>query len=105
MHSLNSGHTTPDTMVVFLTFCDAGAKGAIAGVDLYNVCTQIVVSISSSGRMLRQIPHLTAHNSAVEVKYLKNILLISTPPCKLHLAEADIATLMKLQSADAVLVV
>jgi hypothetical protein len=54
--------------------------------------------------MLWQIPHLASHNSAVEVKYLENILLISTPPRKLRLAEADVATLVKLRSADAVLV-
>ena len=90
--------------MVFLAFCDAGAMGAIAGVNLRNARTQAVVTINSSDQMLRQIPHLTAHNSAVEVKYLKNILLVSTPPRKPRLAEADIATLTKLRSADAVLV-
>ena len=54
--------------------------------------------------MLWQIPHLTSHNSAVEVKYLENILFVSTPPCKPHLVEADVATLAKLRSADVVLV-
>ena len=83
---------------------DAGATGAINGVNLHNACTQAIVTISLSGQMPRQLPHLTAHNSTVEVKSLKNILLISTPPCKLCLAEADVATLAKLQSADAVLV-
>ncbi len=85
--------------MVFLAFCDAGATGFIAGVNLYNARTQAVVTISSSGQMLWQIPHLPSHNSAVEVKYLKNILLISTPPHKLRLAEADVATLVKLQAA------
>ena len=82
--------------MVFLAFCDAGAKGAIAGVNLYNARTQAVITISLSGQMLRQIPHPTPHNSAVEVKYLENILLVSTPPRKPRLAEADAATLMKL---------
>ena len=90
--------------MIFLAFCDAGATGVIAGVNLHNACTKAIVIISSSGQMLWQIPHLTAHNSAVEVKYLKNILVVSTPPRKLHLAEADVATLKKLQSPDAVLV-
>jgi hypothetical protein len=54
--------------------------------------------------MLWQIPHLTSHNSAFEVKYLENILLVSNPPRKPRLAEADVATLAKLRSADAVLV-
>ena len=53
--------------------------------------------------MLRQIPHLTAYNSAVKMKYLKNILLDSTPPRKPHFLETDIASLAKLQSAEAVL--
>ena len=91
--------------MVFLAFCNAGAKGAIAGVNLRDACTQAVITISSSSQMLRQIPHLTAHNSAVEVKYLKNILLGSTPPRKPHLAETYVASLAKLRSADAVLVV
>ena len=90
--------------MVFLAFCDAGATGSIAGVDLYNARTQAVVTISSSGQMLWQIPHLTSHISAVELKYLKNILLVSTPPRKPRLAEADLATLAKLRSADVVLV-
>ena len=90
--------------MVFLAFCDAGAMGSIAGVNLHNARTQAVVTISSSGQMLWQIPHLTSHNSAVEVKYLENILLVSTPPRKPRLAEADVATLVKLQSADVVLV-
>jgi len=42
--------------MVFLAFCDAGAMGAIAGVNLHNARTQAVVAISSSGQMLRQIP-------------------------------------------------
>ncbi len=104
MHSLNSDHATPNATMVFLAFWDAGATGAFNGVNLHNAHTQAVVTISLSGQMPRQILHLTAHNSTVEVKYLKNILLISTPPCKLHLVEADLATLAKLQSADAVLV-
>jgi hypothetical protein len=90
--------------MVFLAFCDAGANGAIAGVNLRDKCTQVVVTISLSGQMLQQIPDLTAHNSAVKVKYLKNILLGSTPPRKPRLAETDVASLTKLQSADAVLV-
>ena len=90
--------------MVFLAFCDAGATGAIAGVNLHNARTQAVVTISSSGQMLWQILHLTAHNSAVKVKYLANILLVSTPPRKTRLAEADIATLAKLRSTDLVLV-
>ena len=104
MHSLNSGHATPNATMVFLAFCDAGTMGSIAGVNLYNACTQAILTISSSGQMLWQIPHLTSHNSAVKVKYLVNILLVSTPPCKPHLAEADVATLAELQSADVVLV-
>ena len=104
MYSLNSGHTTPNTTMVFLAFCNAGATGSIAGVNLYNARTQAVVTISSSGQMLWQIPHLASHNSAVEVKYLENILLVSTPPRKPRLAEADVATLVKLLSADVVLV-
>ena len=89
--------------MVFLVFSNAGATGSIAGVNLHDARTQTVVTISSSGQMLWQIPHLASHNSAVEVKYLDNILLVSTPPCKLRLAEADVATLAKLRSADAVL--
>ncbi len=103
-HSLNSGHATPNTMMVFLAFCNAGAMGAITGVNLHNARTQAVVKISSSGQMPWQIPQLTAHNSAVKMKFLKNILLISTPPHKPRLAEADVATLAKLRSADMVLV-
>jgi hypothetical protein len=103
-HSLNSGHATPNAMMVFLEFCNAGSMGAIAGVNLHNARTQAVVKISSSRQSLRQIPHLTAHKSAIKVKYLENILLISTPPCKPCLAEADVATLAKLRSADMVLV-
>jgi hypothetical protein len=90
--------------MVFLAFCNAGAKGAITGVNLRNACTQAVETISSSGQMLWQIPHFTAHNSAVKVKYLKNILLGSTPPHKPRLAETDVASLAKLRSADAMLV-
>ena len=90
--------------MVFLAFCDAGTTGAIAGVNLHNARTQAVVTISLSGQMLWQIPHLTSHNSAVEVKYLENIFLVSTPPRKPRRAEADIATLAKLRSADVVLV-
>ena len=90
--------------MVFLAFCDAGTTGSIAGVNLHNARTQAVVTISSSGQMLWQIPHLTSHNSAVEVKYLENILLVSTPPRKMRLVEADVATLAKLRSADVVLV-
>ncbi len=90
--------------MVFLAFSNAGATGSIAGVNLHNAHTQAVVTIRSSGQMLWQIPHLASHNSAVEVKYLENILLISTPPRKLRLAEGDVATLVKLRSADAVLV-
>ena len=104
MHSLNSSHATPNATMVFLAFCNAGAMGSIAGVNLYNARTQAVVTISSRGQMLWQIPHLTSHNSAVEVKYLENILLVSTPPRKLRLAEAAVATLAKLRSADVVLV-
>ena len=104
MHSLNSGRATPNATMVFLAFCDAGATGSIAGVNLYNARTQAIVTISLSGQMLWQIPHLTSDNSAVEVKYLENILLVSTPPCKPHLAEADVATLTNLRSADVVLV-
>ena len=104
MHSLNSGHATPNATMVFLAFCDAGATGSIDGVNLYNASTQAVVTISSSGQMLWQIPHLTSYNSAVEVKYLENILLVSTPPRKPRLAEADVATFVKLRSADVVLV-
>ena len=71
---------------------------------IYNACTQAIVTISSRGQMLWQIPHLTSHNSAVKVKYLEKILLVSTPPRKPCLAEADVATLAKLRSADVVLV-
>jgi len=104
MHSLTSGHATHNATMVFLAFCDAGATGSIAGVNLYNARTQAIVSISSSEQMLWQIPHLTSHNSAVEVKYLENILLVSTPPRTPRLAEADVATLVKLRSADVVFV-
>jgi hypothetical protein len=90
--------------MVFLAFSNAGTTGSIAGVNLHNARAQAVVTISSNGQMLWQIPHLTSHNSAVKVKYLENILLVSTPPCKLHLAEADVATHAKLRSADVVLV-
>ena len=90
--------------MVFLVFCDAGIMGAIAGVNLHNARTQAAVMISLSGQMLRQIPHLAAHNSAIKVKYLKNILLVSTPPHKPCLVKADVATLAKLRSADMVLV-
>ena len=90
--------------MVFLEFCNAGATGAIAEVNLHNARTQAVVTISSSRQSLWQIPHLTAHNSAIKVKYLEKILLVSTPPRKPHLAEADVATLAKLRSADIVLV-
>ena len=90
--------------MVFLAFCDAGATGSIAGVNLYNTRTQAIVTISSSSQMLWQITHLTSHNSAVEVKYLENILLVSTPPRKPCLAEADVVTLAKLRSTDVVLV-
>jgi len=86
MHSLNSGHATHNAMIVFLAFCNAGATGLIAGVNLSNVRTKVVVMISSSSQMLWQIPHLTYHNSDVEVKYLENILLVSTPPHKPCLA-------------------
>ncbi len=82
--------------MVFLAFCNAGAKGAIAGANLRDACTQAIVTISLSGQMLRQIPHFTAHNSAVEVQYLKNILLGSTPPRKPRFAETDVASLAKL---------
>ena len=90
--------------MVFLAFFNAGTMGAITGVNLHNACTQAIVTINLSGQMLRQIHHLTAHNSTVEVKYLKNILLVSTPQRKPRLAEADVASLAKLQYADPVLV-
>ena len=77
---------------------------AITGVNLHNACTQAIITISFSGQMLWQIPHFTAHNSTVKVKYLENILLVSTPSCKPCLAEADVATLAKLRFADMVLV-
>ncbi len=97
-HSLNCGHATPDATMVFLVFCDAIAMRAIAGVNLHNARTQAIIAISLSGEMLWQIPHLTAHNSTVKVKTLR------TSSSSLRLAEAAIATLAKLQSADMVLV-
>ena len=80
MHSLNCGHATLNATMVFLAFCNAIATCAIARVNLHNAHTQAIIVISSSSQMLWQIPHLTAQNSTVKVKYLENILLFSTPP-------------------------